>query len=152
MLEKINESTVIENVVDNAIKSKVNEVVVVTGFEEDRIKNYRTQLKELGVSPAATLSGLSHGQWVRIAGIVITRQRPGTAKGFFFITLEDETGVSNAIIRPGMFEGQRELLVSAPSLIIEGSLQNLEGVVSVKAERITCWGICRTSTPSHDFH
>jgi error-prone DNA polymerase len=113
---------------------------------------YRKQLQALGVYPASALPHLSHGRWVRIAGSVITRQRPGTAKGFFFVTLEDETGVSNAIIRPQMFEQQRPLLVSAPSLLIEGRLQNIDSVISVKAEKVELLDVTQISVPSHDFH
>lgn len=112
----------------------------------------RRQLDALGVYPAGVLRSLPHGKRVRIAGSVITRQRPGTAKGFFFLTLEDETGISNAIIRPRMFEQYRELLISARSLVIEGILQNLEGVISVRAEKITSWDFLQASVPSHDFH
>ncbi len=113
---------------------------------------YRRQLDTLGVCPAGKLFNLPHGKRVRIAGSVITRQRPGTAKGFFFVTLEDETGVSNAIIRPQMFERQRSLLVSAPSLLIEGKLQSVDGVVSVKAEKVELLNASQISVPSHDFH
>ncbi|HEY3128599.1 MAG TPA: error-prone DNA polymerase [Acidobacteriota bacterium] len=113
---------------------------------------YRSQLDILGVCPAGKLYQLLHGKKVRIAGSVITRQRPGTAKGFFFVTLEDETGVSNAIIRPQMFEQQRALLVSAPSLLIEGKLQSVDGVVSVKAEKVELLNVEQISVPSHDFH
>src|SRR2546421_177592 len=69
-----------------------------------------------------------------VAGTVIVRQRPGTAKGFFFITLEDETGFANAILTPQVFAAHRSLLTTAPSLIIGGKLQNQDGVVSLKAD------------------
>jgi error-prone DNA polymerase len=81
---------------------------------------------------------------------VIIRQRPGTAKGFFFITLEDETGFANAIVTPGHFEAHRPLLVSAPALVIEGILQRLDGTVAIKADRF--WPLDERPTPSRDFH
>jgi error-prone DNA polymerase len=68
--------------------------------------------------------------------MVITRQRPGTAKGFVFLTLEDETGISNIIVRPELFERERLMIVDAPFLVVEGPLQNQDGVVSVRAERL----------------
>ncbi|HEY2931018.1 MAG TPA: error-prone DNA polymerase [Acidobacteriota bacterium] len=116
------------------------------------ISLYRRALEQKGVVPARLLHTLKNGKWVRIAGSVIVRQRPGTAKGFFFVTLEDETGVSNAIFRPQMFEEQRSLLVSSPCLLIEGVLQNVDGVISVKAERAEPLDVTKLSVPSHDFH
>ena len=71
-----------------------------------------------------------------MAGAVITRQRPGTAKGFVFLTLEDETGIANIIVRPDLFTEQRADIIGAPYLLIEGTLQMQEGVTSVKAERV----------------
>jgi error-prone DNA polymerase len=90
---------------------------------------------------------------VKIAGAVITRQRPGTAKGVCFITLEDETGLANAIVRPGLFERERLTINLEPALIITGRLQNEEGVIHVLAEKIE--GMPRLGLPeqaSHDFH
>ena len=73
---------------------------------------------------------------MRVAGAVITRQRPGTAKGFVFLTLEDETGIANIIIRPDLFAEQRMAVINEPFLLVEGMLQNQEGVTSVRAERM----------------
>ena len=67
---------------------------------------------------------------------MITRQRPGTAKGFVFLTLEDETGIANIIVRPDLFTEQRATIVGEPYLLVEGTLQIQEGVTSVKAERV----------------
>jgi len=67
---------------------------------------------------------------------VITRQRPGTAKGFVFLTLEDETGIANIIVRPDVFTDNRSTVVNAPYLLVEGTLQIQEGVTSVKADRV----------------
>jgi len=85
---------------------------------------------------AADLPKAPHGSRVRIAGSVICRQRPGTAKGFVFISLEDETGVSNSIVTPPMFEANRLLITEESFLVIEGRLQHVENVIHVKAEKI----------------
>jgi error-prone DNA polymerase len=89
---------------------------------------------------------------VRIAGWVIVRQRPGTAKGFVFLTLEDETGVSNVIITPQIFDQNRLVLVDHPFLLIEGTLQNQDNVVSVKAKHVQLLSCKVAAAPSHDFH
>jgi error-prone DNA polymerase len=96
----------------------------------------RQELALRGVLRAADLPGQRHGRRVRVAGAVITRQRPGTAKGFVFLTLEDETGIANIIIRPDVFAGKRLTIIEEPFLLIEGTLQNLDGVTSVRAERL----------------
>ena len=110
----------------------------------------RHELRAQGIERAGDLSALPDGVRVKVAGSVIVRQLPETAKGFFFITLEDETGFANAIITPKLFSAERPLLISAPSLIIEGVLQNLDGVVSVKADRFHLLGV--KAAASHDFH
>jgi error-prone DNA polymerase len=86
------------------------------------------------VTRAADLLNRKHGEKVFIAGIVICRQRPGTAKGHVFVSLEDETGISNAIVRSELFEKLRLTITHEPFLEIEGRLQHLEGVVSVLAK------------------
>jgi error-prone DNA polymerase len=85
---------------------------------------------------ASDLEQVRHGTLVRVAGNVICRQRPGTAKGFVFLSLEDETGIANVIITPAVFEAERLLLVHEPFLIIEGIAQKHEGVLHIRAERI----------------
>ncbi len=112
----------------------------------------RAQMDALGVRPARELPGLPDGQRVRAAGCVIARQRPGTARGFVFLSLEDETGIANAIITPDLFEQNRLLLVGEQFLLVEGVLQNLDNVVSVKAERVLPLAITGAATSSHDFH
>ena len=113
---------------------------------------YRTQMNEMGVVSAAGLRAIPNGRWVRIAGSVICRQRPGTAKGFLFVSLEDETGIANAIVEPDLFDSQRTLLVDAPYLRVDGVLQNQEGVVSVRARRVQALDIALVEVGSHDFH
>jgi error-prone DNA polymerase len=112
----------------------------------------RAQMDALGVRPARELPGLPDGKRVRAAGCVIARQRPGTARGFVFLSLEDETGIANAIITPDLFEQNRLLLVGEQFLLVEGVLQNLDNVVSVKAERVLPLAITAATTRSHDFH
>jgi error-prone DNA polymerase len=111
----------------------------------------RTELAMRGVLRAIDLPRGRHGRRVRVAGAVITRQRPGTAKGFVFLTLEDETGIANIIVRPDLFSEQRAVIVNAPYLIVEGALQIQEGVTSVKAERVLPLGGGSPAPESHDF-
>jgi error-prone DNA polymerase len=113
---------------------------------------HRSELNRLGVLPAIDVSKMSDGSSVRIAGWVIVRQRPGTAKGFMFLTLEDETGVSNVIITPQLFDQNRLVLVDHPFLLIEGVLQNQDNVISVKAKRVQALSFKVAAAPSHDFH
>ena len=96
----------------------------------------RAWLNAMGIRRASELRDIPSGKRLRIGGCVITRQRPGTAKGFVFISLEDETGVANAIIAPDLFHRNRLLLASERFLAIEGILQNQDNVISVKAERV----------------
>lgn len=110
----------------------------------------RMELATRGVLRAIDLPHGRHGRRVRVAGAVITRQRPGTAKGFVFLTLEDETGIANIIVRPDLFSEERAVIVGAPYLIVEGALQIQEGVTSIKAERVLPLGGGPVPA-SHDF-
>jgi error-prone DNA polymerase len=111
----------------------------------------RDDLALRGVLRAVDLSQARDGRRVRVAGMVITRQRPGTAKGFVFLTLEDETGISNIIIRPDLFDRDRMTIIRQPFLLVEGVLQHQDGVLSVKAERLQ--GIDGgASIDAHDFY
>ncbi|HSB75246.1 MAG TPA: error-prone DNA polymerase, partial [Terriglobales bacterium] len=112
----------------------------------------RAQLQARGVRRACDLATLKNGRRVRIAGSVIARQRPGTAHGFVFLSLEDETGISNAIITPNLFDKNRLLLIREQFLLIEGTLQNLDNVLSVKADRVLPLQVSAASIASHDFH
>jgi len=111
----------------------------------------REQVARRGVTPMDRLAELADGAPVRVAGAVIVRQRPGTAKGFVFLTLEDETGTVQAILRPDLFRENRSTVVGSPLLLIEGHLQKQDGTLSVKArrfERLTA----EAAIASHDFH
>jgi len=107
----------------------------------------------LGILRAADLPAAKHGSTVRIAGNVICRQRPGTAKGFVFVSLEDETGISNAIVTPPMFEANRLVITEEPFLVIKGRLQHIDGVIHVKAQRIERLPYNPSvASRSYDFH
>ena len=112
----------------------------------------REWLKAMGIRRASELRDIPNGRRLRIGGCVITRQRPGTAKGFVFLSLEDETGVANAIVTPDLFHQNRLLLTSERFLAIEGILQNQDNVISVKAERVLPLFVTKAETSSHDFH
>src|SRR5580693_8855953 len=112
----------------------------------------RDWLNAMGIRRASELRDIPNGKRLRIGGCVITRQRPGTAKGFVFLSLEDETGVANAIITPDLFHRNRLLLTSERFLAIEGILQNQDNVISVKAERVQPLFVTKAETVSHDFH
>src|SRR5207249_2359942 len=104
-----------------------------------------------GVTRAIDLARGDDGARVRVAGSVIVRQRPGTAKGFVFLSLEDETGIANVIVTPGLFARRRLPLVSEPFLLVEGILQMQDGVVSVRAARVEPLPRLAHVVPSHDF-
>jgi error-prone DNA polymerase len=116
------------------------------------LEYHRQTLRRDGILSAADLMHLRDGVEVRFAGSVIARQRPGTAKGFVFLSLEDETGIANAIITPQLFEKEHAVIVHQQFLLIEGRLQNQDNVVSVKARRIQPLGLTHAETTSHDFH
>ena len=111
----------------------------------------RAEMQSLGVTRAIDLAAVPDGRVVRIAGAVIVRQRPGTASGFVFLSMEDETGIMNAIITPTTFDHYKFEVLAEPFLLIEGVLQNLDGVISVKAGRIKGMH-AGASAESHDFH
>ena len=111
----------------------------------------RQAMNARGVTPARDLAAVPDGRVVRIAGSVIVRQRPGTAKGFVFLSMEDETGIMNAIVTPAMFDRYKAAVLGESFLLIEGVLQNLDGVISIKAGRIA--GLPEgAAAASHDFH
>ena len=113
---------------------------------------HRDVLSRMGIVCARDLQKFEDGRKTRIAGCVIARQRPGTAKGFVFLSLEDETGISNAIITPAVYEQYRRLVTYGKFLLIEGRLQNQENVVSVKADVVRPLEISEMDVRSHDFH
>ncbi|MGD0946187.1 MAG: error-prone DNA polymerase [Candidatus Binatia bacterium] len=114
----------------------------------------RGPLAREGVLRAADLAGARNGQWTKIAGLVIVRQRPATAKGFCFITLEDETGTANAVVVPDIFQRYRAVIHTAAILLIEGPLQKAcpepgrraDGVIHVRARRMREVSVPRQAT------
>ena len=112
----------------------------------------REEMSLRGALRASDLPNQRNGRRVRVAGAVITRQRPGTAKGFVFLTLEDETGIANVIVRPDLFAEQGMVIVHEPFLLVEGMLQNLEGVASVRAERMEAIGGTQVDIEARDFY
>jgi error-prone DNA polymerase len=107
------------------------------------MKHLRRELTRAGVLRACDLRQVRDGGWVKVAGLVIVRQRPGTAKGFCFLTLEDETGTANAVVVPDIFQRHRSLIHTAALLQVEGPLQRacsepaqgMGGVIHVRARR-----------------
>jgi error-prone DNA polymerase len=97
------------------------------------MRHLRPRLRKLGVLAAADLPRAGGGHVV-VAGLVICRQRPGTAKGFVFLTLEDETGMANVVVRPDRFERQALLIARSPLLLVRGRLQVEGTIVNVRAE------------------
>lgn len=121
----------------------------------------RAELKRARVVSALDLTQVRNGSHVRTAGCVIARQRPGTAKGFVFLSLEDETGISNAILTPDIMDQHRVVVTSEKFLLLEGILQNQDGVISVRVERVAplreayatdAVDITEAEVRSHDFH
>jgi error-prone DNA polymerase len=114
----------------------------------------RHELSMRGIIPAIELPRIRSGRRVRTAGMVITRQRPGTAKGFVFLTLEDETGVANIIVQPDFYEQEKLTIVGAPFMIVEGIVQTVDDVTAIKAEKVfKLEGFSADSAiESHDFH
>ena len=112
----------------------------------------RPRMRTLQVFRAGVLKLVRHGVKARIAGQVIARQRPGTAHGFIFLSLEDETGIANAIVDPDLYEANRSLVTYAKFLLIEGSLRNIDKVIHLRAKHIEELDITAAPMESHDFH
>jgi error-prone DNA polymerase len=112
---------------------------------------HRAALAERGVRRACDLPKSRHGAAVRVAGAVICRQRPGTAKGFVFLTLEDETGLVNIIVNPDLYHRESEAIVMSPVLEIDGALQ-VEGGVAVRARDVRAVHLPDVHAKSRDFH
>jgi error-prone DNA polymerase len=125
-----------------------------TGLTTDKHPMYhrRAQLRRQGVRTAEELKHCRDGEFVCAAGCVIARQRPGTAKGFIFISMEDETGIANVIITPDLYDRNRLTVTRSKFLEVEGLLQNQDGVVHVKATRLMEFFHGSLNVQSHDFH
>jgi len=108
----------------------------------------RPDLRNEGILSAVDLRSCKDGQYVRLAGCVIARQRPGTAKGFIFLSMEDETGIANVIITPDLFERDRLLITTSKFILVEGPLQNQDGVIHIKAARLINLAACELDVHS----
>ena len=112
----------------------------------------RPRLLSMNVFRAGDLKLARHGVKARIAGQVIARQRPGTAHGFIFLSIEDETGIANAIVDPDLYEANRSLVTYAKFLLIEGALQNIDKVIHIRAKHIEKLDVTAAPMESHDFY
>ncbi len=112
----------------------------------------RDVLSARGSQVRVELKNLPHGKEATIAGCVITRQRPGTAKGIIFMTLEDETGTSRVIISPDFYDKNRMVVLNERFVLVSGMVQNQDNIVHLKARSIQPLSISAATTPSHDFH
>ncbi len=114
---------------------------------------HRERLNTMHVIPAAQVKNMPDGRFIRVAGAVICRQQPGTAKGFVFLSIEDETGIANVILKPDVFERLRVPVLNNSYLIVDGVLQNQRGVASIKATDVRpCVMPTTAVAASHDFH
>ena len=112
----------------------------------------RAALNRQRILPTTQLRQCRDGETVRTAGCIIARQRPGTAKGFIFLSMEDETGIANVIVTPDLYEKQKLVVTRSKFLMAEGTLQNQDGVIHVKAVRLVQLEDDALELRSHDFH
>jgi error-prone DNA polymerase len=112
----------------------------------------REELRRKRILSAEELQNRRDGEFVRTAGCVIARQRPGTAKGFIFLSMEDETGIANVIVTPDLYEKERLVVTRSKFILAEGLLQNQDGVIHVKASRLHPLTDQTLEVRSHDFH
>ena len=154
LLETLPEAERASPLVRMSVEERMNADFSGTGITLGRhpMAYRREEMNTLGVTPARHLRPMRNGSAVRVAGCVIVRQRPGTAKGFVFLSMEDETGVLNAIVTPDLYDRYRFVLVHEPFLLIDGTLQNLDNVISVKAGRVEALPAVVRADVSHDFH
>jgi error-prone DNA polymerase len=112
----------------------------------------RHELRAQGILSSEDLRNCRDGRFVRTAGCVIARQRPGTAKGFIFLSMEDEVGIANIIVTPDLYDRDRLIVTQSKFLLVEGLLQNQDGVIHVKASRLSALSSSGLDLRSHDFH
>jgi error-prone DNA polymerase len=148
-----------ESTADSPLLQMTNEERLVADFAGTGVTTgphpmayHRPEMQRMGILAARDLAGKANHLPVRIAGCVIARQRPGTAKGFVFLSIEDETGIANAIITPAIYEQFKQVVVYEKFLLIEGELQNQQNVISVKAQTIRPLAVSKADVRSHDFH
>ena len=112
----------------------------------------RAEMHRLNIKSAAEMRETAHGKKATVAGAVITRQRPGTASGLIFLTLEDETGYANVIIMPQVYEKYRQAVLEPKFIRVSGIIQNQDGIVHLKAEDVEALLVSAVQMASHDFH
>jgi error-prone DNA polymerase len=112
----------------------------------------RLDLRRQKILSAEELRNRRDGEFVRTAGCVIARQRPGTARGFIFLSMEDETGIANIIVTPDLYERQRLIVTGSKFILAEGPLQNQDGVIHIKATHLRSLSDQTLEVRSHDFH
>ena len=149
-LEEVSGSPLAPMTLDERLNADLRGTGITIGRHP--MAHQRAWLDSLKVTRAGDLKSMRNGMSLKVAGWVIVRQRPGTAKGFVFLSLEDETGIANIIVTPKLFELNRLALVDYPFLLIEGILQHQDNVVSVKAKRVEPLEMKIESPGSHDFH
>ena len=115
------------------------------------LTHMRESLRERGILDARQMRRVPNGKYVRTAGHVIVRQRPGSAKGFLFLSLEDETGISNAVLTPDQFKRFRAPLHTAAVIEIAGPVQNVDGVVHLKVKELVPLRMRGDTPGSHDY-
>jgi error-prone DNA polymerase len=112
----------------------------------------RAEMHRLNIKSSVEMRAMAHGQRATVAGAVITRQRPGTASGLIFLTLEDETGYANVIVMPHVYEEYRQAVLEPKFIRVSGKVQNQDGIVHLKAEHVEALSISAAQMASHDFH
>ena len=125
-----------------------------TGLTVDHHPLYyrRAELRQQGILAASDLAFVANGALIVAAGCVIARQRPGTAMGFIFLSMEDETGIANVIVHPELYDSDRVTVTRSKFLRVTGRLQNQDGVLHIRATAIEPLQMQTMDLHSHDFH
>jgi error-prone DNA polymerase len=134
-----------------SLLAKIGALNKLNAIEHRRDALWQVEHRQ-GVLSAQELRRCKDGEFVRAAGCVIARQRPGTAKGFIFLSMEDETGISNVIVTPDCYERNRVTVTRSKFLLVEGILQNQDSVIHIKATRLVVLSDGALDLHSHDFH
>jgi error-prone DNA polymerase len=104
-----------------------------------------------GIVPTKMVESLEDGRPVSVAGLVVCRQQPGTAKGFVFMVLEDEYGLVNVIVKPDLYERQRPIVRGEPFVIIRGELQRRDGITNLMAKELVPFQVGDLAPAAHNF-
>jgi len=154
LLEEVPETQIDAPLLQMSTAERLSADYYGTGLTIGRHPVYfmREGLDLQGVTRAAELSRLPNGRLVKAAGAVVVRQRPGTAKGIVFVSLEDETGIFNAVVMPDVFDKFRLTILTEAYLLISGKIQNVDGVVHLLAKAIERVEPVSLVAGSHDFH